>query len=147
MIEWDIPARLETDLGTLYFNDPTPGSAQSGYLPLVEQECKATRSLRVASDQIPQGDGEIFHRRFRDGTEFELVVQLWEDEHNPACGQVRREMYEELIAHLNALVNPQVHNRFIWQPSGYGDERMLESCRYAEPVSVSQKSEAEGARQ
>jgi phage-related protein len=135
MVEWDVPARLETALGTLYFNDPTPGTFQSGYLPLVETECKATRGLRIASDNIPQGDGEIFHRRFRNGTEFHLVLQLWENESETACGQVRREMYEELVAHLNSLVNDP--GRFIWQPSGYGDERMLESCRYAEPVDVS----------
>ena len=135
MVEWTVPARLETDLGTLYFNDPTPGTFQSGYLPLVETECRATRALRTATDQIPQGDGEIFHRRFRDATEFTLVLQLWETENDPACDTVRREMYEELVAHLNSLVN--IPGRFIWQPSGYGDERMLEACRYADPIDVS----------
>lgn len=134
MVEWDVPARLETVLGTINFNDPTVSLSSPGYLPLVEASCKAERSLRVTTDKIPQGDGEIFHRRFRDGTEFTLAVQLWETESEIACGTQKRELYEQLIAHLNTLVNNP--GRYFWQPSGYGDERMLEACRYNTPAEV-----------
>lgn len=133
MIEWDVLMRLETDIGVLELNDSTP-STSSGYFRLIYDQCKASRSLRTVVDKIPQGDGEIFHTRFRDGTEFTLAVALWETENDVACGQVRREMYEELVAHLDAMLNGG--GRLFWQPSGYGDERMLESARWLTPIEV-----------
>jgi hypothetical protein len=138
MIEWDVPMRLVTDVGTIYFNDSTPGTTQPGFYALVEDGCKAERDLRVVSDKVPQSDGEIFHRRFRDGTEFTLAIQLWEDAEQVACGKVRREMYEELAACLDSLVN--IPGRLFWQPTGYGDERMLEACRYLSPIEVTYPS-------
>lgn len=180
MIEWDVAFRLETTLGTLYFNDAAraapgvpwsagtayvggevvthggnrwyakaastgviPGSdatkweriAQTGYFALVEEGCKAKRDLRVVSDPIPQADGEIFHRRFRSGTEVTLQVQLWETSSQYACGEARREMGEQLFGHLDALINNP--GRLFWQPTGYGDERFLESARYMTPAEVS----------
>src|SRR4051794_36163032 len=98
MIEWDVPFWLETTAGTLRFNDTSSGA--SGLFALVPEGCKAQRDLRIVSDPVPQADGEIFHRRFRSGTEVTLQVQLWETENDMACGSVLREMYEELLGHL-----------------------------------------------
>lgn len=130
MIEWgSIPFRLETDVGTLYFNDTSGSGPLYG---LIDNGCRATRTLRAPIDQIPQGDGEIFHKRFRNGTEIELHVALWESPQTPACDQQLREMYEELVAHLDSMVNGG--GRLIWQPSGYSDERMLDAARYLTPI-------------
>lgn len=134
MIEWEVPFKLETPLDTdLIFNDP---DNPSGYFKLLYEGCKATRTLRNVIDKIPQGDGEIFHTRFRDGTEIQLAVALWENENDFACDAVLREMYEELVAHLDAILNGG--GRLLWQPSDYGSEwRMLESARWLNPIEIS----------
>lgn len=131
MIEWDVPMRLSTDVGTLYFNDP---DNETGYFKLLYDRCRASRTLRAVVDKIPQGDGEIFHTRFRDGVEITLAVALWENANDPACESVMRTMYEELVANLDAILNGG--GRLIWYPSSYTDQRMLESARWLAPVEI-----------
>lgn len=132
MIEWDVAFRLESEYGTVEFNDP---ESEDGYFVLIENDCKATRTLRATTDPIPQADGELLHRRFRDGTEITLAVQLWENFQEPACGKVRREMYERLVAVLDGMLNG--NGRLYWSPTDYaGEERMLDSARWLTPIEV-----------
>ena len=92
----------------------------------------------MTTNPIPQADGVLHHRRFADGTEIELAVALWETPNDIACGETRRTMHEMLVAHLDAILNGP--GRLYWQPSGYGDLRMLESARWLEPIEVSYES-------
>lgn len=131
MIEWANAATLRTAQGDLDLNTAvSPGTPR--YL-IDQSRSRATRGLRVTSDPVPQGDGEIFHRRFTDGTELELAVQLWHGD-QPACGADARLMYEALSLHLSAMLNEP--GRFLWLPTDYGDERMLDQARWLSPLRI-----------
>ena len=132
MIEWDVIFRLVNDLDQeIRFNDP----GFDYFFALEEESCRAERTLRVTTNPIPQADGEILHRRFRDGTEITLAVQLWETSNEVACGRARREMHEMLVAVLDGMLNAA--GRLYWQPSSYPDERMLDSARKMTPIEIS----------
>lgn len=131
MIEWVQPSTLRTTLGDLDFNVAGP----YGLFLLDQTACKIRRSHRAVSDPIPQGDGEILHRRFTDGIEIDLAIQLWADTENPACDAQARLMHEVLSYFLSTMLNNA--GRFLWQPSDYGDERMLDEARWLVPVDTS----------
>lgn len=142
MIEWEAAARIESPFGTLNFNDDTAGTL---YL-LDPKRCNATRNLRVTSDPVPQGDGEILHARFAEGIEFSITLSLWIDRETPACdaaieggSATAREMSEELGKHLGGILNGQ--GRWFWQPSDYPDERMMDEARWLVPMETTMNSE------
>lgn len=122
-VEWEVPFTLRSSYGDLDLNDDS-GSA---YYLLVDAGCVARRTLRVTSDPIPQGDGQIHHRRFTDGYEISLRIQMWETKTERACGQVLREMVETLMLHVNDMLNTP--GRVLWTPDGLGDRRMLDQAR------------------
>jgi hypothetical protein len=127
---------LNTPIGDLLINQEI---TDIGSYMAVPSKCQVRRSLRVTSDTIPQGDGRILHRRFSDGIELTLVLELWKvvdadpAAGEPACGEDLRVMLEHLGLYLQAILNGR--GRWIWQPSGYGDERMLDECRWLVDVS------------
>lgn len=126
MIEWTVATVLRTSLGDLAIN------AASGARYLLDQAgCEQSRTLRVTSDPVPEGDGEVFHRRFADGTQIDLRMQLWMDD-APACGSDAREMYEDLAQHLSAILNDG--GRYLWTPTDYGDQRMMDEARWMTPI-------------
>ncbi len=95
--------------------------------------------MRATKDSVPQGDGDILHRRFTDGVELSIVLQLWKVADpdpsigEPACGEDLRLMLEHLGLYLQAILNGR--GRWFWLPSGYGDYRMLDECRWLVDVS------------
>lgn len=135
MIEWEAAARIESPFGTLQLNDPDNGT----FYALDPSRCSATRNLRVTSDPVPQGDGEILHARFAEGIEFNITAWLMINRETPACDAVftggtaiAREMSEELGKHLGGILNGS--GRYFWQPSDYGDERMMDEARWLVPL-------------
>lgn len=125
IVEWDVPFSIESTKGTLDLND------DSGPLYLLLQEgCEARRDLRVTVDEMPQADGQINHLRFTSGYEVQLQVSLWEDREQPACAAVARAMAEELMLHLNCMLNDA--GRLFWTPTGLGDQRLLDEARLRE---------------
>ncbi len=138
MIEWDRPTRLNTPIGDLLVNQEIAGL---GYFMADPSRCTVRRSLRVTSDSVPQGDGRILHRRFSDGVELTLVLELWKTiasspemgDGEPACGEDLRLMLEHLGLYLQAILNGR--GRWFWEPSGYPDERMLDEARWLVDVS------------
>jgi hypothetical protein len=128
LIEWQQSARIQSSYGTLNFNDD---SGTTLYL-LDPQRCVARRNLRVTADPVPQGDGEILHARFADGVEFDITLTLWTDRNSPACDDDARLMEEALHKHLQAILNGS--GRWFWQPTGYGDERMMDEARWLAPL-------------
>ncbi len=131
IIEWDQSGYLNTPIGNLLINQPI---TDVGSFMAVPSKCKVQRSLRVTSDPVPQGDGEILHRRFSDGIELQIVLELWKvvdpdpGQGEPACGEDLRLMLEHLGLYLQAILNGR--GRWFWLPSGYGDYRMLDECRW-----------------
>ena len=128
IIEWHQPATLRTTIGDLDLN-----TAGGNRYVLIQTECQVSRGLRVTSDPIPQGDGEILHRRFTDGIELAISCALWKDD-SLACDSDAREMYEDLGQWLDSMFNNA--GRYVWQPTDYGDERMLDEARWLVPLST-----------
>jgi hypothetical protein len=126
--EWNVDAYLSTPEGTLLLNQPESG----GYFMLDEARCTGSLPVRAVSDNIPQGHGAITHKRWRGGYVIHLAIQLWEtigDAGEPACDQLLREMLDTLGLHVNALLNPPNGGRFVFTPTGYGDDRMLDQAQ------------------
>src|SRR3990167_1060737 len=128
--EWHIPFEMQTSQGTLTFN-------QGSYprFNLDQAGCKARRRIRANSDDIPQGDGEVFPKPFSGGYEMTLVVQPWLSENQFACpgleinGASVVTMRDELYGHLWALLHPDDDGgRVIWTPTGQSN-RMLDAVR------------------
>jgi len=135
LIEWDQPGFLRSPLGDLLINQDTGG----GWFMVDTSAASVIRALRAQVDRIPQGDGRINHRRFTDGVELTIPIQLWEtvgDDGEPACGEALRTMLETLAGHLQALLNPvdSEEARWYWRPSGAGDDRLFLDVRWLAPV-------------
>jgi hypothetical protein len=124
-IEWDQPASLTTNAGTLNFN-AFPG------LILDPHQCSATKTLRAPVDPIPQGDGDIIHRRFQTGYIYKLVCQAYETANEIACLDSARLMFEALGKHLFSMLRDT--GRYCWTPSNYGDNRALDQAQWFEGV-------------
>jgi hypothetical protein len=133
--EWDVFFRLVDPQGTLLLNQL---SGTDLYL-LNPQKCNANLAVRLTADPIPQASGQISHRRWRAGYTMHLAIQLWQEvagEREPACDEDVRRMLDTLGLHLNAFENPPTGARVYWQPSGYGDERMLVLAQLASGPTV-----------
>lgn len=134
-LEWGIPISLTSPRGTIDFNTPTgPYSPTQRDLYFLDRDggCKMTTGpVRVTSDNIPQGDGEIFHRRFLPGTYVDLKVTLCQagggDAKEPACGEDLVRMMDSLALVLGVMKDPSLAGRLTWSPTGYGD-RLLTDC-------------------
>lgn len=130
MFEPTNPARLVTPIGTLNLNG---GNEEPTSIRVNIGKSRPSRDIRAAKDSVPQGDGEILHRRFTDGTEITLAVTVWEYA-ELACAQVAREQAEILARHLNAILNGS--GRYYWTPSAYADERFLDEARWLVPLTT-----------
>lgn len=122
--DWSTAWTLETDAGTLDLFD---GSTLDGFEPIAEQ-CDVGAEVRVNTEPVPQGDGSVFHRRFRAGMVLHFTANVWKDG-AIAMGTDRQELVEELALHLNALQNSD--GRLIWSLPD-GGERMLDRIRILE---------------
>jgi hypothetical protein len=133
---WQVPAILRTSLGDLEFNTVTSitGVASCIY-KLVPERCQARRGMRATVDDVPQDDGEIFHRRFSNGVEFDITLQCWESDSVIACNSDARLMQEELARWLESMKNES--GRFLWQPTGGAGQRMMDEARWLTPISES----------
>lgn len=117
-IDWACPFYLISPAGTLALNADTGGGR---IFRLNPKKCVARRGVRATSDNVPQGDGEIFHERFATGSEMQLTVQLWDGNENCACDDVLVEMYDELRGILWSMLRPPSDGgRVQWTPAGQG---------------------------
>lgn len=131
LVEWSVPFRLVSALGTLLINtEETIGTAGTFLYLLDKTKCRAAPQLRVNRDNIPQADGSILHTSFKTGYVMTLGIEFWKDRENVACDCDLRMMMDHLMAHVDALLNED--GRVYWQPSCYGDERMLINLRLAD---------------
>lgn len=122
---WDYPTpfTLETPAGNLILN--TIHGNGDAYL-LSRQGCNVDRPLRVTVDDIPQGDGEILHRRFTKGYQVTLQVEFWSSAAGtmdpstllPACDDDLVRMTDTFMTYVNALLNA-ADGRLLWTPPGH----------------------------
>lgn len=122
--EWTVPSSLITPEGTLSLED---GATLDGYVH-DPANCDVGLTVRSTVQNIPQGDGDLVHARWKSGYVLKLVWQLW-DAGQIALGATRREMYEELMLHLNAILNAD--GRYQWTPTGASD-RFVDGLRLLE---------------
>lgn len=130
MFEWTVPMRIVSPYGTLLLNQDAGAGRE---ILVIQERSSVLRSIRAAKDSVPQGDGAILHRRFADGTELRFSVQFWENG-AIACREVAREMCEALALHLGGILNGE--GRLYFQPSEYGDERLLADARWLVELTV-----------
>lgn len=120
--EWHVPFDLQTTLGTFQINQGFPGFF------LDQTKCSARRRIRAETDDIPQGDGEIFHTRYAGGYEMTLNGQAWVTQNEMMCTGTEElvDLRDELYGHLWALLHPPDDGgRIIWTPTGKAN-RMLD---------------------
>lgn len=147
-VEWDIPFTIQTDSSDLTrphldLNAAAGGTTTGWRFLLDPKKCSCGVPLRVTSDDVPQADGAIFHRRYRGGYFMQLVIELWHNEigateDKVACKTALREMNDELMRVLNPLLNAE-RGRILWTPSGYSDQRMLDRVQLAVAASSVQE--------
>lgn len=121
-VEWDIPFDIQTPMGTLFLNQDIGGGRQFMVNP---ENSVARRGLRVVTDPIPQGDGEVFHDRYANGYEMQFAVQLWDANEEIACDETLVDMRDELYGHLWSLLRPVIDGgAVLWVPSGHAQRRL-----------------------
>lgn len=122
--DWTTAWTLTTTAGTLQLFD---GSTMDGLVPLPEQ-CDIGADLRVNTENLPGGDGSLFHRRFKRGMVLRFSAALYSDG-AVADGTGRAGLLDDLRTHLNALQNGD--GRIAWDVPG-GSTRMLDRIRLLE---------------
>lgn len=135
MIPWASASILRSaTLGDLAFNTPTTVDGNDCIFLVDPNRSKATRGMRATVDNVPQDDGEIFHRRFSNGCEFALVVEFWgRDTETCASDEVAELMEEALKGWLESMKNEG--GRYLWTP-GSGVQRMMDEARWLVPVEI-----------
>lgn len=124
--DWNRPFFFQSPYGTLNFNDQT---FATGYYLLAKERCRVGIDVRAESNDIPQADGTILHRRWLTGVVMELAVGLWDGPEDPACDDQLQLMLDTLILHARAVQNAgDNEGRVLWTPSGY-PTRMLDDAK------------------
>ncbi len=134
-VEWSIPFAITTPYGTLPLNSEEIVSGVT--LVLDPAKCGTSAGIRLTRDNISQGDGSIIHREFTEGYVMRFGGWLMLDKDTPACDSDLRSIWEEIQRHLHSLLGNDVpldgdNARITWQPTGYGDTRLLGNIRLLE---------------
>jgi hypothetical protein len=120
-----VPMTLQTPLGSIVLNDPT---SADGYF-IVQEESAMAPAVRLTQTNIPQQDGAILHRRWLTGVESTLVIELWQDAEQVACGELRQTMHDLFSGHARSLLRAgDNEGRLLWTPEGEV-RRMLDDIR------------------
>lgn len=134
MIEFSVASwHLTSTLGT-YTRILAEDDGAGPFWRVVPDQCDAGADLRVQDDPLPQTDGYEIHPHFRNGFQLRMALQPY-DGGAIAIDSVRRQLWENLNAHLEAIRNAD--GRLQWRPSGYSDDRILDNIRLIERSAVS----------
>lgn len=129
-LEFDVAHSLHTPGGNISLNTATGDR----YL-IQSEDYKIIPSLRVTQDNISQADGSVLHPHWKTGLVATITVSYMQTsapgaEDRPACGADLRLMHEALICALNSIRRlTGAEQRLLWQPTGYGDQRMLDQIQ------------------
>lgn len=145
-LEWDALHELITPQGAMVWNGAVGGLLDSGkgalFLLKPNPYKIVPAKLRPVTDSISQADGSSLQPPYVDGLVGSFYMEFWvqndpneSSDQSPACGADLRQMGELLTLHLNALrsysADPGDQQRLLWQPTGYGDARLIDSLLLA----------------
>jgi hypothetical protein len=137
-VEWGIPFVLTTPYGVLNINDYGNPMADSGVtLKLDPSKCGTSAGIRLTRDNRSQKDGSIVHREFTEGYTIHFGGWLMLEPDVPACDADLRAAWDEIQLHMHVLLGNDQHldgdtSRLTWQPTGFGDTRLLGDLRLLE---------------
>jgi hypothetical protein len=128
-IDWSSVMTLQApDSSTLLLNTDIGGGRIYRLNP---KRSIGRRAIRSTVTPKPQGHGSILHRRWADGSELQLAIQLW-DGTEIACNDVLVDMYDDLRGHLWKYLSPEEYDadggRAIWTPEGKA-ARMVDAAK------------------
>lgn len=139
--DWTVPFFLTS---ALYTSTPLPINQlipDVGYFYLRQDGCALRNTVRAQRNPIPQAEGEILHRRFLEGMEMDLAIQLWQSTSQMACETLQQQMLDELMGYLYNLINAgDNQGRISWTPNRTdlaNPARMLDDVRLLTYPSVS----------
>lgn len=127
--DWNVPARIITPEGTLYFNNT---SQVEGYYVQIKEQCDAGANTRATRNPVPQAGGAIINRGFDDGYLLKLALAYFAEPDDPACSTsdpTIAEMDDLLMLHLRSIL--EGGGRYIFQPQGE-NERLLDELSLVE---------------
>jgi hypothetical protein len=141
---WDAPFDLITPEGTLNLNQTYETTNRRFQLNPVK--CTASLPVRVTTDDVPQGDGAIPHRRWRSGFGVHLAIEMLIDEGDgemaAACDSDLIEMLDLLGLHINAMVRTGLvsgfpNARLVWIFPDTTNNRMFDRLQLSSGGEVS----------
>lgn len=137
-LEWSADQQIVSRYATLDLNTVLPLAGRDNafyYMVAPDGYQVSPAKFRPVVDSIGQADGSSIEGPFIDGLVATLSVKLYvavrgdEEAKEPACGEDLRLMNETLMGVLNSLrsysTDPAAQQRYLWTPTGYGDDRML----------------------
>lgn len=137
-VEWDVPQQIMSPYGTLDLNTIGSVGARDNVPFFMVREDGYQVSpgkFRPVLDSISQADGSSIQPPYIDGLVATLTVKLYvavrgaAGATEPACGEDLRLMNQTLMGVLNSLrsyaADPNTQQRYLWTPTGLGDQRML----------------------
>jgi hypothetical protein len=111
--------------GNLSFNVQT----STGLYLLDRTGCTFEITVRETTDNVPQSNGSIPHRRFLTGTQMQLAIVMMENEDNIACDDLLATMLDDLTDSFRSLLNSgDNEGRLAWAVAGK-NTRMLDDIR------------------
>lgn len=100
-----------------------------GLFLLDQKGCDFQITVRETTDNVPQSDGSILHRRFLTGVTMPLTIQLWAAPNQIACDDQLTAMLDEVTGAFRSLKNSgDNQGRLAWAVEG-ANERMLDDVR------------------
>lgn len=138
-LEWSVPMTIVSPYATLALNTVLPlGGRDNAFFFMVRPDGYqiVPGKFRSVVDSVSQADGSSLEPPFIDGLVATVKVSYWTEvrgstsaERAPACGDDLRLMNEMLMGVLNSLrvwtTDPNNDQRYLWTPTGAGDQRML----------------------
>lgn len=126
VLQFDQVFELITPFGNLFLNQDLGDGKK---FLINHRKSVGRRLVRVTTDNIPQGDGEIFHDRYATGYEMQLTVRFMNGD-DPACDAALCEMRDELYGHLWSLLRPADDGgRLAWVSYCAPSRRILDAIR------------------
>lgn len=138
-LEWGVVHELVSPLGSVPLNDLGPlladGVTNAFFLLKPNPYTIVPTRFRAVEDDLSQADGTSLQPPYISGLVATLYCEYWvaingnRDTLKPACDAQLEQMDFLLTLHLNALrtqgPTPDGTQRLLWQPTGYGQRRML----------------------
>jgi hypothetical protein len=134
LADWTVPFDLTSQVYSSVLLPINQSAAaifgEPAYYFLRPDGCSLVNTVRQTKDNVPQSNGSILHRRWVQGLEMTLAIQLWKDADTIACDGLEQEMLDTLMGYAYGLLNAiDNQGRIQWNPGNGNEERMLDNLR------------------